>query len=1607
MKKRILPLLICIVILLGIAPLEIGNSGNSASNEYPFSVNYGAAIGNLAEFNGYFPIPVSDNPENVKNPWDISGPSLSQTECTADLLFSIENYYVSADGSLWYKVKAAPGYTLPQKLQSYPWIYQDNVNSPLGNSLLLHNEGMNVVFDAEGNAVSSAEIGLYDTLNLTCNTTLTGEIMYQWQIRIGDEWVEIMGEHHADIAVNYSLLSNAVDANNKAYLRCVTRSGSQSVVGDTVTVTVNTYFDYDNYVHPETPESSQTPERTVKAATDVCYITVQFLFENNTQAANSFVAEIPVNKEQSVTAIFPYVQGYLPYYNDVRQDELTINKVITTNEIYTVIYKPTEVIYTVDVYFQNVENDNYSFYDSRQHTGLTGSTVPLNTEDFLGMRELLHETPTIAADGSTHVEVYYDRIYYMTRVYLSGGYGIYSVYARFGADLQSHMSAPTRPGYTFVGWDEYTVDADGDGVPETGGDGIMNVVHPTVPPKNLAYVALWSANPTAPVNIVFWGQEANDDTKYSYLETQPMNVKPGTELTYSLTLENGKYPCGLNNHTHNSGCAVDCGIAAHEHTLDGGCYTLTCTKTSHNHNNCTLTCNHHNVNCYSVSGNRTLKETTKPNRTLTDRGNGIYRYYSNNSYRYYLNIGDKWYCAYNGNSKSDTTAITFNCNHTHDDDCYSCGLKEGTHTHTVADCYELSCTTPLHTHVGSCYSNCIEHTHTNACNFPQPKFEGKDYDMSLWVLASPDLQQTVVVKEDGSTVLNVYLDRKTFTFNFLVNRNEVYSFTERWGADINDRWAFTGSNGVTYPQSNTSWTPSGSSVYTQRITQMMIMPAEDITFSHTTSNNTKRTFNYYVEVLPGEDYVKTLNGVNYKLYQNITHDFSRTYYNDDFFVLTGMDRGVITNANGGSVNLNPNGNITSQSVLNFHYTRSKNKLEFFSGNKPVRTESVLYEQSLESFADYVTPDPPENVEKGSHEFAGWYLNPECTRPAVLNNMTMPAGNLALYAKWEPKYHKVRIVLNKKEDGSYTAEDSIIESGGEKIEYLEVLHGTTVFSGNQNQTPPTPDNGLYKFLGWFYEEDGVELMWDFEHHPIVEDTVIYAKWSSELFVPYTIYYQDQNGKNIADPTEGSAVAGHSLTVKAKVGSELYPDYQTNYFPDIVSHSIQLDVEHAESGVSYIFRYTRAEEKQYTVHYIDKSNNDAEIIPPVVKTSSYAMVTETFKSFIDDPNYKDHVPDAYQKTLVLSSNPDNNHIYFYYTKTETEGVWFMEYLVQNKTDENVYDDHSNSGGVDELGKVIKPVWPVDLSEDGFAFKEAIINDGTTTKTVTNWQDVKGEITKAGLSITVKFDRKRYPFKVIYRNKDTGQEIYQQAIFNTESTMEMFGSTVDGRESPVVHPKIEGFVYDTATNCTIVKDDPNNIVKNIIYVYYTEQFVRIDFKVINNEGGTVTPEYTRVKFVSDLGATCTATAIEGYRFVGWYNDPAGNSLRTKDQTLILVKPEDGWAPATYYAKFEPDVAPLTIERENGEPDQVYVYEIKKIDDPDFVIYVTITGSGSVTIPDMPLAEYVITQQNDWSWRHSDAAISVNHKNTDGTSVKFSKNADTDKWLNGNSTLVKNQRG
>lgn len=327
------------------------------------------------------------------------------------------------------------------------------------------------------------------------------------------------------------------------------------------------------------------------------------------------------------------------------------------------------------------------------------------------------------------------------------------------------------------------------------------------------------------------------------------------------------------------------------------------------------------------------------------------------------------------------------------------------------------------------------------------------------------------VAANGSTVINVYFKRKTYTFTF-EKRNyywgsyqTIYSFSAKYGEDISDKWSFRGSDGVNYPETNqvTSWTPTGSSTYTQRITRMERMPAENITFRLTHSDNRARTFNYYIESLDGTQGNKTYNGVNYDLYLELQHDFNQTYYNDDFFLLQGFERNQITTINWGQesvMNRGPGSSWQTYSVTNFYYLRKDYTLEFRNVDTTDKIETVQFEAPLAGLFTYQPSARPAGI-PANYVFGGWYTSPACEdgTEASENLEKMPAGNVVVFAKWAPPKHTVNFYdIEDNLEISYEVEDSgsVAESGAPNI---QVPEGST-FRGWCTREPNGDGTYLY-------------------------------------------------------------------------------------------------------------------------------------------------------------------------------------------------------------------------------------------------------------------------------------------------------------------------------------------------------------------------------------------------------------------------------------------------------------------------------------------------------------------------------------------------------------------
>lgn len=254
---------------------------------------------------------------------------------------------------------------------------------------------------------------------------------------------------------------------------------------------------------------------------DTYSVVINYVFADGSQAAPSWTATLARGSAYHNTVTSPTVVGYAPDKATVELHYTAINDDVTE----TVTYKPAEVSFTVKHYQQNTDNDNYTLVDTETKTGYTESEVGAGlAKSYEGFTALLYDTTTrIAADGSTEVEIYYDRNYYLLSLDLDGGWGADPIYARYGAVIG--LSSPTKPGYTFGGW---------------------NPTAPTnMPAKNQTLTANWTAS-NVEYRVQYWQENAND-SGYSYVESQTVTAKAGTVVSGD-TYKNSKSYTGFTYH---------------------------------------------------------------------------------------------------------------------------------------------------------------------------------------------------------------------------------------------------------------------------------------------------------------------------------------------------------------------------------------------------------------------------------------------------------------------------------------------------------------------------------------------------------------------------------------------------------------------------------------------------------------------------------------------------------------------------------------------------------------------------------------------------------------------------------------------------------------------------------------------------------------------------------------------------------------------------------------------------------------------------------------------------------------------------------------------------
>lgn len=1296
--------------------------------------------------------------------------------------------------------------------------------------------------------------------------------------------------------------------------------------------------------------------------------------------------------------------------------------------------------------------------------GYTGEPIPDCHKDFEGFHALYYERMSVAADKSTQVEIYYDRDYYLVNFNLNGGFGVDPIYTRYGSEIgvntpvrpgyvftgwtltsvngraptadeiNEYLFTESKPQitvnsalsytanweeghttYTMVFWQENANDDGysywGSMIVDENENGDPLVVGDTVSAKdwisklpNIDDEQYFTFNPersdaekvlkgdgSTIINVYYVRNRYTitfiakgecildehhshtDDCYHAVCGKQHVHTE---DCVRNLT-------CTTPEHTEHTSECVDCGVEEHIHGVHcSGEYS--CGKTEHTHSSecCTLTEHTHTANCYSNVGSAVSSPATSgwPNydKFPSISQNGYIAKFQQSSWMggrtyHYIYINGTWY-NYSGTANTGTV-VGMSCglaehSHSNANTCIHCSIEEHTHG---PEC--LSCDKTEHKHSESCYKDQL-HTHTEECY----EYIGCEQH----------------VHEDSCLFLDCDMPTgHTHTSSCSDSNREstVKLVTRKYQASLADIWPIIDENGVAY-NSGERWSPSDSTYYDAVLVYISSMPADDFTLTVNTSNYNTYRMHYMLEVLPGEEYTKTYDGKNFKEEFVVNANYNYITREEDFFDIDGFEQ-YASNPSFSNNQIKQNGG----GDVYFYYKRNTGGnivFKFQNVNTVVKSytgDDIMYGFSLSDYqygedGELFVPPYPDVYEKNAYKFDKWFTTPECFPGTEVNwdTLTMPNGALTLYAHWVPVKHTVKIFKDA----------TLTEQLGETA---EVEHGTLI------PDPTHPTNGQLIFSGWFYKDDnGVEKAFVFNGIPVKDSLNIYAKWGSRVAVQYTIYYKVKNADGteaeIALPTIGSTIAGQNKTFDAKGGYDLYEGYREGYFPETRNHSIVMS---AEDVNEHTFYYVRRDAVPYTVRYLDEDGNpiideNGEPIPDkVVADNRFSVVTETFLPI------KGYLPNFYQQRLVISANEqEKNVLEFRYVKDETHAYYRVVHYQQNL--DGKYVEYSYTDIKALVGSVCA-AGPISIT--GFDFAEARL-DGNVVSLDSSGH-VRGTLSENGMLIAFYYNRKTVEYTVSYVEYNN----QSNELMSTVTKNGLYGAVVE-EHAPDLTAKGYTRVSDATQRITLKETGANHI-----FFQYREN--EVTYRYVNILGDTLSESYPpeRVGAMTGNPEGCEPVVLEDYTFVGWFVDEACTvpvnpeihpiELGANNKLTPQKSDSDGdgnylHEGAKYYAKYNYNFTSLSITVAGAtDSDQTFLFTVEGIDGGaiGFKTTVAICGNGTVTLDELHVGNYRVTQVVDWSWRYDvqgNTVAELRVFGASGAALTFTQNRLNGQWLDGN---------
>ena len=1410
---------------------------------------------------------------------------------------------------------------------------------------------------------------------------------YQWQMKLEDDrWAAITDCFYSWINISEALITNAKGEN--ATLRCAVTDGTKKYASEELKVAMEPEI---NAVYAGANGAGNFVDglkgtNTLDADSEAYQAQIDYYFVhtngdiNDKPAANPFVHTFQdAEHKLSATISSPYIEGYTACVPDENGTIVYNEKKYTAKPSHTfnnvgigsseselqikIFYVPNLVSYTVEYYEQNLTDDSYRRAGQDRKYGYTDDTV---ADDLAVEREgfksrYYDDTLTIAGNEDTVVEIYYDRIYYLVDFDLDGGYGTTPYYVRYGTSVM--LTKPTRSGYTFNDpWiissvdgktiDEWRVDDSTLADTYSSSYAGKNANALIVVKNNLKYTASWSVGETI-YTIVYWlenteSTDSADIGNYDVWYTVPIDANTGDTTAADAGGDQ------IKKYVTNTSVSAEA-KAEVDATYDYLEYELYLSDTG----------------TKKVSGDG----TTAINVYYSRRTYSIKFYYARrNGSTYQVSGGTEG----SSNSGGTVASANWNQNVATLPELADSPLKETASSETIS---------------GNTYYYFIL-TAKYGANL-----------QSLW---------------PASIVESVYL------LNSTTDKINFVSWGTQYGCDYN------------LIENNRNI----KGVYQELDNRIIVDP-----------NNTQAQFMVgYWNIGAKEVQYKVYYEVDSETYQQ-ENSKQKTIKEGRYFILetentlrtseeAASDKDQQTALKyDGVKEISSYRTLTTNSepyIYYYYFERIDYKIYYNDKHGNTTSQSVPYGTSLNDEIYMAEPLYPNTLEEGQCVFIGWYIDEACQIPFDFTEK-MPAKNIQLYAKWETTKHDVKVYRQESEIGSTESGKLLIDYSGENA----VEFGTQISEPENNTYTAPADN--YIFDGWYYKVDGEEKRYDFNTMVIKQETVIYAKWAKNVQVAYSVEYVTNTGTpenpvyvNIGKTETGYSLAGIPKTFTAKMGSELYEGYTEWYFPNdrYITHVM---TESADTN-KVVFIYQTAEKIEYTIKHIFVSQKFIDQIrgerftysktftmtknPTGDEESFKATIVERFDDLVKpdlikaeatlqnatDPDavwtiISGMTPDYLVQELDLTFNSDDNVITFKWVESENTRNYQIIHYLQNK-DLTTYDTYISQTYTvsNDPSLVIKALWDDPF---GFTRKEFRIN-GSVQANSTDSDEMSVILGDSGnLILEFYYDRAYFTYTVHHyvtgtttKAADTPDDIYD----GSTTTLKKAFYEQEIKIGDVARDLTSaGYYLHNGSTVRVINDDNLELI-----CFYNPAEVQFLFQEQIPGRGQLTGDAYPV-YVGHVGekpnASVTATANDGYRFVGWIMD-GGLSIDTYatvvGSTITPNKPTAEMANKTYtfFAVFEPTTK---VFKNTGVADanQAFIYHIRGVDDDNDDVNVTfiITGNGQITLAMLPYGNYEITVLG-WAWRYG-----LPNSQTQATwNVEINSTADfvfaysgtpTDQWL------------